>query len=97
MKSISNLTCLQTLLNHARQERDKCAAYEGPDMAGACMGWADWSVEVMLLERELSTVSDAAGNDLDCGRHGAKEAPIDCGRPAPHAPCHAPRKGIAPA
>jgi len=43
---------MQPSLDYARQQRDKCAAYDGQDQWGAFMGWADWSVEVKILEEE---------------------------------------------
>lgn len=60
---------LKPSLDHARAERDKCAAYEGPDVWGAFMGWADWSVEVRILEAMKSEESGEAGSGTAHGAH----------------------------
>ncbi len=35
-------------------EMAECAAYDGPDLVGAAMGWADYAVEKELILEELS-------------------------------------------
>lgn len=35
------------------REIAQCADYDGPDLVGAAMGWADWSVEKELILQEL--------------------------------------------
>lgn len=46
-------------ISQCDREIAACADYDGPDLVGALMGWADWTIEKELIMEEIERMSSA--------------------------------------